>query len=148
MATRAANVKGIVVLWEYVASAQGGVALVTFDLVGVPFTGGSDTITLGGAGYDEEVASTDTLAVMMQKRRRDGKTVTITSVASVGPQAGYQAAATNGPLLYVQSATLSGGNITSITLNTAYTGGSAVTTTTAYWDRPAAVLLTFQAAGY
>lgn len=150
MATRAANMKGITFLWEYIGSVYGGIALVTFDLIGVPFTGGSDTITLGGGGYDDEVATTNTLAVTMQNRRRDGKTVTITSVCSVGPQVGYQAAASsNGPLLYVQGATLSGGNVTSITLNTAYTGGSAVTTvSTGYWDRPAGIVVSYIATGY
>jgi hypothetical protein len=150
MTVRAANVKGITFLYEALGSALGGIALVTFDLVGVPYTGGSDTITLGGGGYDDEVATTNTLATIMSLRRRDGKTVTLTGVGAVGPQVGYQlAASANGPLLYVQAATLSGGNVTSITLNTAYTGGSSVTTvSTSYWDRPAGIVVTYQATGY
>lgn len=148
MATRNANVKGITFLWESIGSALGGVALVTFDLVGVAYTGGSDTIQIGGGGYDNEVTTTDTLATIISKRRRDGKTVTLTGVSAVGPQAGYQSAATNGPTIYVQSAALSSGNVASIVLFSAASSGSAITTTTAYWDRPAGIVVTYQATGY
>ena len=146
MATRTGNVKSIKFIEEPLGSDKGGVALVTFDLLNTVFTGGADTITLGGAGTDGGVATTSTLAVLMQNRRRDGRTVTITgvSVASVFP--GSQAAATNGPSLYVQAAAVSAGNIISMTLNTLPgTGGSAVTTTAAAWDRAAGIVVTYTA---
>lgn len=147
MATRAANVKGISFLIEPLGSEKGGVCEVTFDLVGVPFTGGADTITLGGGGTDQGVTTTLTLAQIIQNRRRDGKTVTLTASqvpTTVVP--GSQAAATNGPTFYSQGATVSAGNITSITLNTvAGTGGSAVTTTTAAWDRPLGLIVCYSA---
>lgn len=147
MAARAGNVKGITFLAEPLGSEKGGVALITFDLINTVFTGGADTITLGGGGQDNGATTTDSLATIISKRRRDGKAVVLTgvSVASVHP--GSQAAATNGPLIYVQAAALSGTtNLAAITLNTVPgTGGSAVTTTTAAWDRAAAIVVTYTA---
>ena len=137
MTARAANVKGIKFLEEPRGANRQGVALVSFDLVNTPYTGGTDTVTLGGA-------TTATLATMLQNRRRDGRTVTITQVMG-GPAPGRQLAATNGPDIYVQAATVSAGNLASITLNSAATGGSAVTTTTAAWDAAATVLVSFAA---
>lgn len=145
MATRAGNIKGIKFLEEPLGSEKGGVALVTFDLVNTVFTGGADTITLGGAGTDQGVATTLTLAQMIQNRRRDGKTVTITGVAAASVFPGSQTAATNGPSIFVQAAAQSGGNVTSMTLNTATTAGSAVTTTAAAWDRAAGIAVSYVA---
>ena len=144
MTARAANVKGIKFLEEPRGANRQGVALVSFDLVNTPYTGGTDTVTLGGAGTENGVATTATLATMLQNRRRDGRTVTITQVMG-GPAPGRQLAATNGPDIYVQAATVSAGNLASITLNSAATGGSAVTTTTAAWDAAATVLVSFAA---
>lgn len=146
MAVRTANVKGIKFIEEPLGSEKGGVALITFDINGVAFTGGADTITLGGAGFDEGVATTLTLAQIMQNRRRDGKTVTLTgtSIASVFP--GNQAAATNGPLLYVQACAISGGNLAGITLNTVPgTGGAACTCTATAWERAVGISVTYTA---
>lgn len=139
MATRAANLKGIKFLEEPIGAEKGGVALVVFDLLATAFTGGSDTIQLGGGGYDREVASTDTLAVMIQKQRRDGKTVTITGVAAASVVPGLQGST----LLYVQAAAVSAGNIISMTLNTAATGGSSASSTSSAWDRSAAIAVTY-----
>lgn len=143
MATRQANLKGVKFLEEPLGSEKGGVALITFDLLNTVFTGGSDTISIGGGGTDAGVTTSSTLAVLMQNRRRDGKTVTITGVAAASVFPGSQAAATNGPLIYCQAAATSGGNVTSITLKTATTGGSDVTTTAASWDRAAGIALTY-----
>lgn len=142
MATRAANLKGIKFLEESAGAEKGGVALVVFDLLNVAFTGGSDTIQLGGGGFDRGVATTNTLAVMIQNQRRDGKTVTITGVAAASVVPALQA----GVLGYIQSAAASGGNITSMLLKTAASGGSDVTFTSASWDRTAAIAVTYTAA--
>lgn len=146
MATRNANVKGIDFLYEPAGSALEGLAIVTFDLGQTAYTGGSDTIQIGGGGTENGVTTTATLATMIQNRRRDGKTVTLYGVFAGPP--GRQAAATNGPLLYVQSAAVSTGNIASIVLFSAITSGSAITTAAAYFDAAAAIFVLFQAVGY
>jgi len=145
MTVRAGNVKGIKFIEEPRGANRQGTALISFDLVNTPYTGGSDTITLGGGGTENEVATTATVATMLQNRRRDGRTVTISQVMG-GPAPGRQLAASlNGPDLYVQGAALSSGNITGITLNTAAIGGSAVTTVTSAWDAAATVLVSYSA---
>jgi len=143
MATRQANIKGIVFLAEPLGTTLGGTALVSFDLVSTPYTGGADTIQLGGGGTDQGAVTSATLATLMQNRRRDGKTVTIFA-ASPGPAPGAQAAATNGPVLYPQSVAVSAGNVT-LNLFSAYTAGSAATTTVAAWDRAGTVTVHFTA---
>ncbi len=140
MAVKAGNVQGINFLTEFAGSEKGGVAIVTFDLIATALTGSTDTVTLGGAGQDDRIATTSTLQQIMQNRRRDGKTVTITGVAGcVAP--GYQGAT----VIYPQAAVVAGGNVTSITLNNAATGGAVVNTTVASWDRPAVIALTYTA---
>jgi hypothetical protein len=151
MATKFGNVKGIKFLEEPLGANRGGVALISFDIVGgAVYTGGTDTLQLGSASgsqaYENEVLSTTalTVATMLQNRRRDGRTVTLDG-AMAGPAPGAQAAATNGPLINVQTPAISAGNIT-LNLFSAATGGSAITTTTATWDRAATVLVQYTAA--
>ena len=141
MAVRAANLKGCKFLENPVGEDKGGVALLTFDLVNTVFTGGADTITIGGAGTDQGVVTALTLATLMQNRRRDGKVVTLTGVAGASVTPGLQA----GTLLYVQAAAVSAGNIISMTLNTAATGGAGASSTAAAWDRAAAIAVTYTA---
>lgn len=143
MATQNANVKGIKFMESPRGDNKEGVAVVTFDLVGAAFTGGTDTIQIGGAGTENGVSTTATLATMLQNRRRDGRTVTLGQV--MGGWAGRQAAATNGPDFYVQSAAISSGNVASAVLKSAATGGSNVTTTTAAWDVAATILVSYLA---
>jgi hypothetical protein len=144
MATRNGNVKGIDIVF-----APGGmgtptgvcVAVVSFDLLAQAFTGGSDTIQLGGGGYDQGVATTQTLAQMIAARVRDGGTCTLLGVIGCGVgRPGYQA----GTPLWAQAAAVSGGNVASLTLNTLPTGGSSQTTTNANWDAAATVAVAFQ----
>lgn len=145
MATRFGNVKGIKFLEEPAGADKGGVALVTFDLNSAAYTGGVDTVTLGGSGsFDHGVATTDTLAGMLQKRRRDGKTVTITSVCQ-GPVPGLQAAATNGPAIFPQAQAVSANNVTSVTLHSAPTAGSAITAAASAWERAMSLCIFYQA---
>lgn len=152
MATKFGNVKGVKFIEEPQGANRGGVVLVTFDIVGgAVYTGGTDTLQLGSGtasqAYENGVLSTTalTLQTMIQNRRRDGRTVTLTQ-AMQGPAPGHQTAATNGPYIYVQSATLSSNNL-QVNLFSASTSGSAITTTTAAWDWAATVVLFFTA-GY
>ena len=143
MAVRNANVKGV----KFIESPRGdnkqGIAVVTFDLIATAFTGGSDTITLGGGGTENGVSTSLTLAQMLQNRRRDGRTVTLGQV--MGGWAGRQAGSTNGPDFYVQNAAISTGNVASATLQSAATGGSNVTTTTSPWDVAATIIVSYNA---
>jgi hypothetical protein len=140
MAARAGNVKGIMFNDGPLGSEKGGVAWVAFDLIATASTGGSDTITLGGTGQDDGVTSTDSLATMMQKRRRDGKTVTLVAVGGC-MEPGQQGST----LLYPQAGTIGSGSITGITLNTAATGGSSASSTSATWDRAGMISVSYTA---
>ena len=145
MTVRAANVKGIKFMEEPRGANRQGTVLVTFDLINTPYTGGSDCITLGGGGTENGVATTLTLAQMIQNRRRDGRTVTLTQ-AMGGPAPGRQlAASANGPDLYTQTVGITSNNVTGVTLLSAGTGGSAVTTTTGAWDAAATVVVSYAA---
>lgn len=150
MASKYGNVKGIKWLEEPLGANRGGVALVTFDLIAQSgYVGGTDTLQLGSSSanqaYENGVLQTTalTLATMLQNRRRDGRTVTLTQ-AMGGVAPGAQAAATNGPLISAQTVAISAGNVT-MNLFSAPTGGSAITTTTAAWDRPCTVSVQYTA---
>lgn len=140
MAAKAANVKGIQFHDGPAGSNNGGVAWVSFDLLATASTGGTDTVSLGGAGYDNGTATTDSLATILQKRRRDGKTLTLTAVgAQLEP--GLQA----GVKLCPQAGTIGSGSITGVTLNTAATGGSSQSSTSANWDGAAMIAVSYTA---
>jgi hypothetical protein len=136
MGTKNGNVKGIDLLSAPRGLNNGAVFLITFDLLNTATTGGTDTIQLGGAGDDQEVASTQTLAQMIAARVRDGGTCTLDWVGQ-GNFPGYQA----GAALYTTGATLSTDNITGIALQNAASGGSAVSTTSAGWDAAGSVVV-------
>lgn len=142
MATRFANILGITDLTEPRGTERTVVALVTFDLNGTAYTGGADTVQLGGGGTDGRQTTALTLAQIIQNRRRDGKTVTIAGGAA-GP-AGYQSVATNGPNISAQSVATSGGNVT-LNLFSAAVAGSAITTTSAGWEAPMTIAVSYTA---
>ena len=153
MAIRQGNCKGIKFLEEPRGSDKGGIALVTFDMIN-QVVAAADTVNIGGsagtnAGTDGGTATTLTLAQLIQNRRRDGKTVTLTGAAPASVFPGIQAAATGaaaGGLLYVQSATVTAGNVTGIALFTAPSGGVAVTTSAATsWDSAAGIAVSYTA---
>ena len=147
MTTRPANVKSI----EFLASPRGddheAILLVSFDLIGMAYTGGSDTITLGGGGYESEQPTTDTIATMIANRRRDGRTWTLGQV--MGGWCGRQATSTNGPDFFAQSASISAGNIVGVVLMSAPSGGFNVTTTMSQggWDAACTLLVSALASG-
>jgi len=136
MTAKNGNVKGIDLLSAPRGLNEGALFLVTFDLLNTASTGGTDTISLGGGGYDQGVATTQTLAQMIAARVRDGGTCTIDWVGQ-GNFPGYQA----GNALYTTGATLSTGNITGIALQNAASGGSGVSTTSAGWDAAGSVIV-------
>jgi nitrogen-specific signal transduction histidine kinase len=70
------------------------------------YTASSDSGQLGGGGSDRGVSTSDTLATMIQKTRRDGKTVTVKSAMLARP--GKQGATA----YYVGTIAVSGGNVT------------------------------------
>jgi hypothetical protein len=142
MTARAANVKGITFNDGPYGSNNGGVAFVSFDLIATASTGGSDTLTLGGTGQDDGVTTTNSLAVIMQNRRRDGKTVTLVAVGGCVAN-GLQA----GTALFPQAGTIGSGSITGVTLNTAATAGSSASSTSAGWDRAAMIAVSYVTSG-
>jgi hypothetical protein len=151
MATRFGNVKGIKFMEEPLGANRGGVALITFDIApgATIYTGGTDTLQLGSASgsqaYENGVLSVPvlTLATMLQNRRRDGRTVVL-DAATIGPAPGAQSAALNGPLIYPQTVAISAGNAT-LNLFNLPTGGSAITTTSAQWDRASTIVVQYTA---
>jgi hypothetical protein len=138
MAVRAGNVKGINILGEYRGGEKAVALQVSFDLLNTASTGGTDTITLGNnAGYDQGVANTtQSLAAMIQNRLR-GAGGTFTLAAAAPYIQGYQA----GSPLYATGPVVSGGNVTSIAIQTALSGGSGQSTTSAGWDSAASIIV-------
>jgi len=143
MATKFGNIKGV----KWVESPRGenaeAIVLITFDLLGIPYTAGSDTIQLGGGGAENGQVTTATLAEIIQNRRRDGRTVTLGQV--MGAEPGLQGEATNGRDIFPQGAVVAGANVIGVTLQSAVTAGNPVTTTTAPWDAAAALLVSYSA---
>lgn len=142
MATRFVNVLGVKWLEEPRGSEKGGFAVITFDLAGTAYTGGADTAQLGGGGTDGRQTTAATLQTIVQNRRRDGKTVTL--IAGMNGYAGIQSVATNGPNISAQTVAVAAGNVT-LTLFSLPTGGVAVTTTSALWESPMAIVVAYTA---
>lgn len=140
MANYIGNVKAVNLLQAPRGMNNGGVALVTFDLINQAQSGsGTDTIQLGGGGYHQGVATTRTLAQLIADELRDGGTCTLDAVMPFG-LVGLQA----GNALYAGgSPTISSGNVASIGMVTAAGGSSARSTTSATWDAAAGVVVAF-----
>ena len=145
MTVRYANIYGITQV-DALGTTDVRTALITFDLANVGFTGGSDTVTFGGAGWVDGVANTLTLAQIIAANLANGGTCTLFDIMRGPP--GSQSTATNGPKIFYQgSLSVSTGNVIGLTLNTALTGGSAVTTTAAYWDRAGGIYVNYTTTG-
>lgn len=108
-------------------------ALVAFEM---PAFTGSDTGKLGGAGgKDRGVATSDTLATIIQKQRRDGKTVTLKSAMLARP--GKQGATR----FYTGALVVSAGNLTfTVTIQDEAT---AATAAAGVRDEPLQVLVRY-----
>jgi hypothetical protein len=147
MATRYATIKGVRVAADCpMGSEKGGVLIVSFDLAGTVYTGGADTVQLGGGGTDGTLAvgSATLAALIAANHTRDGKTYVLYTSGNPNVAPGNQAAATNGPLIYAQSAAVSSGNVT-LNLFSAPTGGSAITCTAGAWERAMEIVLNYTA---
>lgn len=143
MATRFATVKGAKFDDSFIDYSSGGLAFVSFDIAGTIYTGGSDTVQLGGGGFDGVNATTSTLAVILASlHRRDNRTLTIQGVGTVSFASGNQSTATNGPQIFAQSVATSGGNVT-CNLFSAVTGGSAITCTAGAWERACTLIVMY-----
>ncbi len=144
MATKFATIKGVKFDDSFIDYSSGGLAFVSFDLAGTVYTGGTDTVQLGGGGTDGTLAiGSATLAtVLATNHRRDNRTLTIQGVGTVSWASGNQAAATNGPQIFAQSVATSGGNVTCNLFN-AITSGSAITTTAGAWERALTILVIY-----
>lgn len=136
MATIYGAVLGIKVEQEAVSGGTGGVAFVTFTLPA--YATSTDTGKLGAGGYDHGVATTDTLATMIQKRRRDGKTVTLApSYAATMVETGLQGSTQ----FYVATFTTSSGSLTFKVVDIADSGIDAASGIS---DRPVTIAVQYR----
>ena len=119
MATVYGNIMGVKLDDGPMGPDKGGIATLSVKLSGA-FTQGVDTLQLGGGGFDGNVATTATLATIMQNRRRDNKVVALLSGYGLAP--GQQGATT----FYAQAGTVASSNMTFANLFTAASGGSGV----------------------
>lgn len=137
MANQFALIDSVVLLDEALAVnasiQEFAVAEVYLEL---PICGGADTIQVGGGGSDRGATTTDTLATMIQKTRRDGKTVTLKSAMLSKP--GRQASTA----FYTSALTVSGGNLTS-TL-TQVDEASVIAAAAGVHDNPIAILVRYK----
>lgn len=138
MAVRAANIKGIKFLEEPMGADKSGIALVTFDL-SAAYTASTDSVKIGSGGTDGGATNTSTLAAVIQKRRRDGKTVTLHGATSGPPGANSEAAS-----IYARDAAVSTADVT-LDLDDAPSGGSELTLAVTTWTRAAGVYVMYRA---
>ncbi len=115
MATENANIVGLMLLEEALiqntesSTVYQEYAVSAVEITTPAFTSG-DTIQVGGGGNDRGVATTSTLATLIQNERRDGRTVTIK--AAMMARAGYDG--TNFYYAANNGITVSAGNLTFI----------------------------------
>jgi hypothetical protein len=139
MATQYANIKGIDLLQAPAGMNKGALALVTFDMGNVAQSGGgTDTILLGGGGFNQGVANTASLATIIGNRLRNGGAVTLTFVGAPAFP-GYYA----GAPVYPQAGSISGANVIGIATYTTATGSTGKSTSTATWDAAAGIVVGF-----
>lgn len=134
MATIYGQIKGVKFLRETSGGGTSvGFAVVTFTMP--VYTASTDNGQLGGGGYDRDVATTDTLQTILQKQRRDGKTVTLqnsTNGAATLLSAGAQGATE----YFAGSYAVSGGNLT---FNVTNSAGTEIDAASGVSDRPIVV---------
>lgn len=138
MATVYTNIKGVKFLEEPVGANRGGVALVTFDNNGTLSSTAGDVLQLGGSGFDAGVATTATLATIIQNRRRDGRTVVLSS-GQQGPFPGLQGS----QLVYTTGIVTNLSNVTCAAFSTATSTALAITSTA--MNRACSVLVSYTA---
>jgi len=134
MATVFGAIKGVKISAEFEGPEKGGMAEISFAITG-PYVGGTDTVQLGGGGFDGGIVTTSTLQTIMQGRRRDGKVITLVGTGgslAPGQQAGVQFFAQVGATALSASA----GNL-QLNLFNAAVGGAVISAgATGVQDRP------------
>lgn len=141
MATVFAAIKGVKISSEFEGPEKGGTAEITFALTGA-YVAGTDTVQLGGGGFDGGVATVATLQSIMQTRRRDGKTITLVGTGgslAPGQQAGVQFYAQVG----ATALTASAGNLQCNLFNAATAGAGVSATAAGVGDRPIAISVNY-----
>lgn len=98
------------------------------------YTGSSDNGKLGAGGYDSGTATTDTLATMIGKRTRNGKTVTLFD-ACLGRPGKHSST-----VFYANTFAVSSG---SLTFNVCDSSGSETDAASGVSDIPLTVLVAF-----
>lgn len=138
MATIYGDIQGIKWLEESVGEPGTAVAKITFVLGA--YTAASDNGQLGGnasAKRNGVSTGTDTLATILQKDRRDGKTValsTISTSVAICDEPGKQATTK----FYINTPAVSGGNMT---FNVSDVSGSEIDAASGIQDRPVSILV-------
>src|SRR6478736_5779999 len=119
MATIYAEIKGIVLASENIQGTTGNVARIAFELPA--YTASSDNGQIGGGGYDRGTATTDSLVTMIQKQRRDGKTVSLLAVTAGGGAILCNTGLQGSTQFYAGTWAVSGSNLTFNLTNSAGT---------------------------
>lgn len=143
MAAKYPNVLGVTFLRESPGgNAKSGLALVTLTLPA--FTTATDSVQVGGTGTsDRGTATSDSLATIISKRRRDGKTVTLTPVAAGGGSTTAQAGKHGTVEFNLGTATISSGNLV-YALGLTNAAGTGITAASGVTDRPITICVPYQ----
>lgn len=141
MATVFAAIKGVKVSAEFEGPEKGGMAEISFAVTGA-YVAGTDTVQLGGGGFDGGIVTTATLAVIMQNRRRDGKIVTLVGTGgSLAP--GQQAGVQFYPQVGATALSASVGNLQCNLFNAPTAGAGVSAGATGVQDRPMFVTVNY-----
>lgn len=137
MSTIYGSILGIKLASESVGGGTASVAEVTFEM---PAYATTDNGKLGAGGYDRGVATTDTLATMIQKQRRDGKTVTLLPVAAGGGAVLAESGKQGATSFYAGTWAVTSG---SLTFNVTDVAGTELDAASGVSDRPIRVLVSY-----
>jgi hypothetical protein len=141
MATIYGSIMGIKLLSEPVGGGVRSIAEVTVEMPA--YSASSDNGQLGAGGFDRGAATTDSLATMIAKQRRDGKTVTLPTVTSGGGAILAESGKHGSTEFFAGTFAVSGGNLT---FNVTNSGGTEIDAASGISDRPLRVLVPYLAA--
>ena len=141
MATIYGSITGIKLLSEPVSGGVRSLAEVTFTMPA--YTGSTDNGQLGGGGYDRGTATTDSLATMIAKQRRDGKTITLPAAAAGGGAVLAENGKHGSTDFFAGTLAVSSSNIT---FNLTDSAGTEVDAASGVSDRPIRVVVAYLAA--
>jgi hypothetical protein len=138
MATIYGSITGIKLLSEPVCGGVRSVAEVTFELPA--YIAASDNGQLGGGGFDRGVATTDSLATMISKQRRDGKTVTLPAATAGGGAILAESGKHGSTDFFAGTLAVSGSNIT---FNVTDSSGTEIDAASGITDRQLRVMVAY-----